>query len=50
MTLFVPILDRHAAAEEAVEVPVVLHHRTAYIVDRHLPQRVIYGGCGQARD
>ena len=44
VALGVPILDRHSGAEQTVEVPVVLHYGTADIVDRQLPQRVIYGG------
>ena len=34
VALGVPILDRHAGAEQTVEVPVVLDCRTADIVDR----------------
>ena len=45
--LSVPVLDGHAAAEQAIKVPVVLHHRSADVIGSHLPQRVIYGGSRQ---
>ena len=46
-TLGIPVLDRNAAANQPVEITVVLHYRTADIVDRQFPQRVIYGGGRQ---
>ena len=41
--LGIPVFDRHAAAQEPVEVAVVLYHRTADVMNCQIAQRIAYG-------
>ena len=45
--LGVPIFDRHATAEQPVEIAVVLHHRAADVVHGQVPHGVVDGGGWQ---
>src|SRR5580698_3800900 len=40
-------MHRHPAPKEAVEVPVMLHHRTGHVVDSERAEGFVYSICWQ---